>query len=207
MPIKTETFLRRAERDDLDTVVRWMEDAEFQTFLYGDPARAPRQIREQIVRMLGRTAGHTMPGGVYLILESRQYGPIGLISLQNISWRNRSCSVDVFLAKKEYRSGMIAGLATFRAFEYCFDELNLHRINAFIYAFNRPSWRTLEMTGAVREMTLKEHVLRDGKLHDAYAYGLLRTEWETFRAKYQRVEGVGLQDMIADLARAAEASE
>ena len=29
MPLKSNTFLRRAEREDLDTVVEWMEDEDF----------------------------------------------------------------------------------------------------------------------------------------------------------------------------------
>ena len=199
MPVKSETCLRRADRDDLDVVVAWMEDEDFQHFLYGDASRSPRQIREQIVTMLGRSATHTTPASIYLLIDSPVYGPIGLVSLQQISWRNRHCSVDVYIGKRAFRTGVVAGLSTFRALEYCFDELNLHRISAFIYAFNRPSWRTFEMTGAVRELTMPDHVARDGKLHDVYGYGLLKEEFETFRAKYMKVDGLSLHDMIASL--------
>ena len=155
--------------------------------------------------MLGRSVGHTMPGSVYLLLESGDRGPIGLVSLQNISWRNRNCSIDVYLGDKDLRSGMTVGLCVYRALEYCFHELNLHRVAAYIYAFNKASWRILETTGAVREMTFPEHVFRDGKYHDVYAYGLLREEFEHFREKYARVDGVSLQDMIRDLAARQDA--
>jgi len=201
VPIKTDTFLRRADREDLDAVVAWMEDEDFQHFLYGDASRSPKQIREQIVNMLGRSAMHTTPSAVYLLVDSPVHGPIGLVSLQQISWRNRHCSLDVYIGNKQFRNGIFAGMATFRALEYCFDELNLHRVNAFIYAFNRPSWRTFEMTGAVRELTMPGHVARDGELHNVYGYGLLRREFETFRAQYARVEGLSLQDMIEQLNR------
>ncbi len=206
MPIKVDIALRRAERDDLDTVVRWMEDEDFQRFLYGDPARSPRQVREQIVTMLGRSAGHTMPGAIYLILDSKKHGPVGFISLQNISWRNRSCSIDLYIGKKELRAGMTAALATYRAFEYCFDELNLHRISAFIYAFNTPSWRTFERAGAVRELTFREHVARDGELHDVYGYGLLRIDFAALKEKFSKVQGTGLREMAAALGVEEDAS-
>lgn len=199
MPFNVDIALRRAERDDLDTVVRWMEDEDFQRFLYGDPARSPRQVREQIVSMLGRSAGHTMPGAIYLIIDSKKHGPAGFISLQNISWRNRSCSVDVYLGKKELRSGLTAALATYRAFEYCFDELNLHRVSAFIYAFNSASWRIFERAGAVRELTFREHVARDGELHDVYGYGMLRGEFAQVKARFSRVQGAGLREMAEAL--------
>ncbi|MDQ1257363.1 MAG: hypothetical protein QG656_1967 [Candidatus Hydrogenedentes bacterium] len=189
MPVKTKIFIRRAEREDLDTIVSWMADADFAHFLYGDPARSPKQIREQIVTMLGRTAGNTMPGALYLVIDSEDHGPIGLLSLQNISWRNRACTVDLYMGAADLRNRFIAGFAAYRAIEYCFDELNLHRVGAYIYSFNSPSWRLFEKLNAVRELTMREHVARDGKLHDVYGYGLLRSEFEAFRKAHARFLG------------------
>lgn len=202
MSFATETFIRRAERDDLDTVVSWMEEPDFQHFLYGDPVRSPKQVREQIVTMLGRTAGYTLPGSVYLIVASKEQGPLGLLSLQNISWRNRCCNIDLYIGKKDLRHRLLAAIAIYRALEYCFDELNLNRVGAIIYAFNTASWRIFEKTGAVRELMLRDHVVRDGKFHDMYGYGLLRREFEAFRQRYQtQVQGVSLQAMVEALAK------
>jgi len=199
VPVKSDIYLRRADRSDLDAVVAWMEDEDFQHFLYGDAARSPRQIREQIVTMLGRSATHTTPAAVYLLIDSPAHGPIGLVSLQQISWRNRHCALDVYIGNKRFRNGITAGMSTFRALEYSFEELNLHRVQAYIYAFNRASWRTFELSGAVRELVMPQHVARNGELHDVYGYGLLRSDFEAFRAKYGKVDGLPLADMIRDL--------
>jgi RimJ/RimL family protein N-acetyltransferase len=202
MPIQTDSYLRRAERDDLDVVVSWMEEPDFQHFLYGDAARSPKQVRAQIVSMLGRAVGHTMPGGIYLIIDSPEAGPIGLISLQKISWRNRSCSLDLYIGHEKMRNRFTTAMSVYRALEYCFDELNLHRVSAYIYAFNTPSWRLMEKAGAKRELCLQEHVSRDGAFHDMYVYGLLRTEFEALRARYARhQESFSLQSMIEGLAQ------
>ena len=182
MAIKTEIFLRRAEREDLDTIVAWMEDPDFLHFLYGDPARSPRQVRERIVQMLGRSAGSAMAEGIYLIADSPADGPLGLVALQNISWRNRACSIDLYIGHKKLRGRMASAVAAFRAIEYAFDELNLHRISAFIYSFNRPSWRLMERVGATRELVLRDHIVRDGQFHEMYCYGLLRDEFHHFLA-------------------------
>ncbi len=206
MPIKTNVILRRADREDLDILVEWMEAPDFQRFLYGDPLRSPRQIREQIVGMLGRGGNNALPTGIYLMLDAGEDGPLGLISLQSISWRNRTCNLDVYLGKKEIRSTMVIALGFYRAMEYAFYELNLHRVSAFIYAFNTPSWRIMEMSGAVREVTLKDHVARDGKLHDMYGYGFLRGEFEALRERYaQRFPDASLSVMRAKLAEQAAA--
>jgi len=196
MPIKTKTFIRRAEREDLDTVVAWMEDPDFVEFLYGDPARSPKQIRERIVAMLGRTAAQTVPGALYLIIDSEDHGPIGLLSLQNISWRNRSCALDVYLGNKKARNHLVGAIAFYRTMQYCFDELNLHRVTAYVYSFNRASWSILEKIGALRELTLRDHVARDGKLHDVYCYGLLLREFEAFRKANPKLVAGVMESMI-----------
>ncbi len=203
MPIRSDTYLRRAERDDLETIVAWMEEPDFQRFLYGDPARSPKAIREHIVGLLGRGATHTMPGGIYLLIDSPSKGPVGILSLQNISWRNRSCTLDLYIGQARLRGTLTAALAMYRAFCYCFDELNLNRVGAYIYAFNTPSWRLLEKSGAKREVVLHDHVLRDGEHHDLYGYGLLRSEFEALKADVERTEGTSLAEMIAQ-ATAAE---
>ncbi|MBI4559391.1 MAG: GNAT family N-acetyltransferase [Candidatus Hydrogenedentes bacterium] len=198
MAYKSNVYFRRAEREDLDTVVAWLDDPDFLHFLYGDPTRSPKQIRENIVSMLGRTVGQTLPGAIYLIIESPNDGPIGLLSLQNISWRNRSCSVDLYMGNKKYRVGLTAGLAWMRAIEYCFDELNLHRVSAYVYSFNTASWRICERSGAVRELTLREHVARDGKLYDMYCYAWLREDFDRLRESMKdQLPGKSLADMIA----------
>jgi RimJ/RimL family protein N-acetyltransferase len=191
-------YIRRADREDLDTVVAWMEDPDFVHFLYGDATRSPRRIREQIASLLGRSNPGTVPHAVYLILDSEEYGPVGFAAVGNISWRNRSCSIDTYIGKKELRVGMVAAVNFARVMEYCFYELNLHRVNMFVYAFNSRSWRIVELSGAKRELTLKNHVSRDGKLYDMYGYGLLRCEYEELRKKaVKRFDGASLEDMMA----------
>lgn len=197
--MKSKTFLRRAEREDLDVVVSWMQDPDYLRFLYGDPAQSPKQIRENIVAMLGRGQGGLLPGSIHLIIDHRDLGPIGLVSLQRISWRNRSCTVDFYLGNLNLRNRIETGAAQYRMLEYCFDELNLHRISAYIYDFNAPSWRLMERTGAKRELTLREHVGRDGKLWDMFCYGLLRREFNAFRESATHFKPLSLEAMIANL--------
>lgn len=205
---KSDIYLRRADREDLDTVVEWVEDPDFHRFLYGDPARSPKQVREQIVSMLGRSGGQAVPGVIYLIIDSKEKGPVGLAAIQSISWRNRSCSLDLYIGRKDLRAGVTAGFSMYRALEYCFDELNLHRVSAYIYSFNSPSWRLMEKTGAVREVLMTEHVARDGQLYDMYGYGLLRSEFEKLREEMaSKMKGKTLAEMIASELEAAAAAE
>lgn len=195
------SFLRRAEREDLDTILAWMEDPEFQYFLYGDEAQSQRQIREKIILMLGRTPANAPPSVLHLLIDSKEEGLLGMIGLQNISWKNRSCSLDIYVRPSHRSVGMLAALSVFRALEYVFDELNMHRVSALIYAFNQNSWRIWERSGAQRELVLKDHIYRDNQLYDAYAYGLLRPEFHAMREALGSQAGrFSLSTMITALA-------
>lgn len=203
--MRSDIYLRRADREDLDQIVEWMEDEDFVHFLYGDASRSPQRIREHIVAMLGRTMGHTLPGGIYLMVDSIPHGPVGMLAITNISWRNRSCAIDTYIGHKKLRNGFVAGMAFFRALEYCFNELNMHRVSMFVYAFNTRSWRIIERSGAKRELVMKDHILRDGTFYDFYGYGMLRPEFDTlFEEVTRRAPAFTLAENIATWARAME---
>ena len=207
MALKSSVFIRRAEREDLETIVSWMEDPAFQRFLYGDPARSPKQIREQIVGMLGRAGARTLPMGIYFMADSPKYGPVGLFSVVSMSWRNRSCNIDSYICEQR-RNGMFGTVAFYRVLEYCFHVLNMNRINIYIYGFNTRSWRLFELTGAKQELVLRDHVAREGQLYEMYGYGLIRPEFEKFREMFmRRFKGIDLATMIGEIKEKAPAAE
>jgi len=58
----------------------------------------------------------------------------------------------------------------------------------------------MERSNAKRELTLKDHVVRNGELHDMYGYGLLRREFDELRESLKgRMEGKSLLEMIEAL--------
>lgn len=207
MALKTSVYLRRAEREDLDTIVSWREDPAFLRFLYGDPTASPKALREQIVNMLGRSAGQTMPAGIYLMVDSERLGPVGLEAIVNIGWRNRSCNVDTYVIEK-VRHSFVSTVSFYRTMEYCFEELNMHRVNLFVYAFNPRSWRIIErMSGAKRELLLRNHVARDGQRYDMYGFGMLAPDWARAKKRFTKsFKGIDLATMIAERRRKMESA-
>jgi len=81
-----------------------------------------------------------------------------------------------WLAKPYWGQGIMTD--TVDAFvRYLFDELRLMKICADVFEFNTGSVRVLEKNGFKREGFFRKHYLKDGNLIDAYAYGLLREEF------------------------------
>ena len=59
-----------------------------------------------------------------------------------------------------------------------FGELNLHRVQLTVFAYNERAIALYEKLGFVREGVYREFMACDGVRYDMYLYGLLRREWE-----------------------------
>src|SRR5690606_31307864 len=60
----------------------------------------------------------------------------------------------------------------------CFEDLGLHRVEAFCFAVNEPSWRLMERLGMRREIhSIAESLHRSGEWMDGLGYAMLDDEW------------------------------
>lgn len=59
---------------------------------------------------------------------------------------------------------------------WLFDEKEVHRIDAEVYEFNRASLGLLQAIGFTEDGRRRQAHYQDGKFHDVYVFGLLRTD-------------------------------
>jgi RimJ/RimL family protein N-acetyltransferase len=67
------------------------------------------------------------------------------------------------------------------AIAFAFQELNLHRVTATTFDYNKRSINLVERLGFRREGASREFLERDGSRHDMLLYGLLRHESKATR--------------------------
>jgi ribosomal-protein-alanine N-acetyltransferase len=60
---------------------------------------------------------------------------------------------------------------------YGFEQMKLHRIEAFIGPANIPSLKLVQSLGFIQEGHLREHYFKDGKIEDSVVFSLLKTEF------------------------------
>lgn len=70
--------------------------------------------------------------------------------------------------------------------DYGFAGLHLLRVQGLCDVDNRPSFRTMEKLGMVRERLLPRYRWRDGRQIDRYLYGILWREWARLEAERER---------------------
>ena len=69
----------------------------------------------------------------------------------------------------------IAATAVIRLIEYCFTDLDLHRVEAGVFLTNPASTRVAEKAGLELEGIARDGYLKDGRLVDRLYYGLARS--------------------------------
>ena len=98
---------------------------------------------------------------------------VGLFKIQDIDWQSRSACVGWDVYKPHRRQGFgrrIVGAGV----DFCFRQLNLHRLRADILITNVASRKCAESAGFVGEGLQKNAVWRDGKWVDSWIYGTIR---------------------------------
>jgi RimJ/RimL family protein N-acetyltransferase len=102
---------------------------------------------------------------------------IGDIALQDIDYKNRSCSIGMGLSKKEYRNNGYGKEAVKMILEYGFNNIGLERITASTLEMNISAQKSLEKIGFKLEGKDRKAVYFGGKRYDKYRYGLLAEEY------------------------------
>jgi [ribosomal protein S5]-alanine N-acetyltransferase len=100
---------------------------------------------------------------------------VGSITLWSVSHRHRSAQINYWVASAARGRGT-AGRALRLLAGWCFEDLNLARLQLFIDPENLASRRTAEVCGFVAEGLLRSHMETDGRRYDSLVYGLLRED-------------------------------
>ena len=112
--------------------------------------------------------------GIFISEDDRV---IGDIALQDIDWKNRSCSIGLGIAKKDYRSKGYGTEAVNIMLKYGFNNLGLERITANTLEQNKAAQRSLEKNNFVLEGRERKAVYFGGQKWDKLNYSILREEF------------------------------
>jgi len=103
---------------------------------------------------------------------------IGDIQLANIDWKNRTATLGIGISKKEDRGKGYGTDACRTILKFGFDHLDLHRVSAGTFEFNKPAIKLLEKNGFELEGREKEAAFISGDRYDRLIFGLLRSKFE-----------------------------
>ena len=115
------------------------------------------------------------PRSFAILIDGEVAGGVGCEPHGDI--RTGTAEVGWWLAPQWWGRG-IAAVAVRRYLAYCFDVLDLHRVEAGVFLSNPASARVAEEAGFTLEGIGRDAYLKRGELIDRLSYGLARSQWQ-----------------------------
>jgi UDP-4-amino-4,6-dideoxy-N-acetyl-beta-L-altrosamine N-acetyltransferase len=166
----TLTRLRRIERDDIPTFVRWFADPEVREFLLLNRPISIAEEEQWFVQQL------QSQNAELFAIETNDGIHIGNIGLHDINWLHRAAEMGIVIGHKQYWSKGYGSDAIRTLLRFAFDEMNLHRVQLTVYEDNARAIRAYEKCGFQHEGRLRDAVYRKGRYYDMLLMSVLSGE-------------------------------
>jgi len=165
-------------KDCTPIYVNWLCDREVNAFL---ETRWTEQTMDSVREFVRRSM---TAEDIYLlgIIENCSGQHIGNIKLGPIHPIHSHADVSYFIGEKRCWGRGYATQAISLVTAFGFERLELHRLQAGVYATNIGSIRALKKVGYVLEACFRQQLRLNGKWEDHLFYGLLRDSWTARRA-------------------------
>jgi diamine N-acetyltransferase len=181
-----KTRLRRIEREDISTFVRWFGDPQVREYLL---INRPISVAEEERWFEGLQDRHdtelfaieaAVEGAVAAspveAAASSHWVHIGNTGLHSINWTHRAAELGIVIGEKEYWGRGFGSDAIRALVRFGFEEINLHRIFLHVFEDNGRAIRAYEGCGFQHEGRLRDGVYRHGRYYDLLAMSILSHE-------------------------------
>lgn len=120
----------------------------------------------------------------FTIVDQATGAIIGTTRIGDLDMGNRNAEIGwTWLAPDYWRTGVNTE-CKYLLLQYCFDELNLMRVQFSVSGQNVRSQRAVERIGAKKEGIFRKHRIKaDGSVHDNIFYSIIDNEWADVKEK------------------------
>ena len=161
-------------RDDLPTLTGWYNDYEVARMMDDDEITLKTSDAQEVWYHRITTDKSTYPFAIRTLTDDQLLGECLLHSL-NASRRYATVGI-VIGDKSQWGKGY--GTDAMRVLlRYAFLELNLNRVQLWVFDYNERGIRSYEKCGFVREGTARQMLYREGAYHNIHLMAVLREDW------------------------------
>ena len=113
-----------------------------------------------------------------MICGKENNSPIGVTMFGNISFQHKRLEIGWTWIGKNFQGTGVNAICKRLLLDYCFDNLNLRRVEFKIDVNNLKSQKAIEKIGAVKEGLLRNYSIQSyGVSKGTYVYSILKEEW------------------------------
>ena len=154
--------LRAFEAGDLDAEHAFVNDYEtLRDMMGGIPFPSSYSDEQQ---WISQQTSYTR-GEYQFAIEDGDGYLVGRCGVTRLDWKNRVAELAIMIGAP-YRGRGYGSEAMGLLCDFCFQEMNLHKLKVSVLAFNEAAIRCYELNGFVREGVLKEEIFRRGAYQD-----------------------------------------
>ena len=165
--------VRRAIPEDVPFLVGIVTDEDVAPFLASVRATTEEEVAAEVARSLAEPEDY---GVMVFAVEGER---AGTATWERFYRRSQIASVGAFALDAPFRGRGLGDEAARVLQRHLIRELDLHRLQLEIYAFNERALRHAERAGWVREGVRRKAYRRDDEWVDAILFGLVAEDLET----------------------------
>ena len=164
--------LRQFREDDVDAMHACFTSAQAMRY-WNTPLHTKRTGTERAVRrFIDCTPSYYR---FWAVADKTTDLCLGLVNYHDGHIRNKRVAIGYMIEPAHSRQGL-ATEAVSAMIRFCFQDLGLHRLQAFIHPDNTPSLKLIEKLGFRREGLLRENLRVGDEWRDDLLYALLSTD-------------------------------
>ena len=165
--------LRAMTRDDMQLICDMFNDPELEDVVVGwaFPLSIEQQNRWFDNNLSSNGLNHRF------VVETEEDGAIGISTLTDIDWKNRTAMHGIKLANKQFRTKGIGTDTVMATMRYAFDELGLHRLDGCWFDANIASKRLYTKCGWKEEGVRRECIFKHCEWRDLTMVGILDSDY------------------------------
>jgi len=170
--ITERLILRKIEQSDAPSVLKGLSNDELTKYMlirYYNLSEVQEQMDYYANHFKNKT------GAYWLIELKNNHTPIGVIGINDIHYSNKKCELGYWLYPEFWNNGYIVEAAK-NVIDFCFDKLQLNRIEADVETENTASISIMKKLGFIHEGTLREYEMNNGNLIDLMKFALLKRD-------------------------------
>ena len=171
--ISDRLILRNLRPEDVtQAYADWLNDPGVNRYLHNSNSRNTIHTCREYVRSYDGSLDKALIG----VFEKPSELHIGNLTFSSVAWETGSATVGVCLGRSGYGGKGYATEAMISISEFCFDHLELHRIEAQVSVHNTSSVNLFIRSGFRVEGMRREAGLVGASRHSLYVMGLLSTD-------------------------------
>lgn len=166
----TKIKFRKIQEKDLDVLISWRNKEGIRDF-NTQFVLLNLELQKKWFKEIRKSDERKM------FLVTHKDKPVGVCGLINIDNENKNAEIAIIIGEHQLQNKGLGTIAMKKLLRIGFKNLNLHRISAEVFEFNRVSQRFFESLGFKHEYSQEDKLWRRGRWWNVITYSIFAHEY------------------------------